>query len=593
MKKPKMNDESLLLQEIENGTYRNCYLIYNRKSTDEEQNQKNSIEYQRSENRRYAEAKNLNIADITIKGFCSSGVISEKHSGFKEDHEIYISEDGQAGFSILRPKFQRLLYFLSRGYFKGAISYCWDRVSRNAGDDALIGKLSKKGVDFLFVNATYDKSSSGELHKDIDSTFARHHSRVTSEKVSLAAKRAKEQGWCTYRAPIGYLNTGSMKEKPIDPVRGPIISNLFNMYATGKYSLSDLADYALSEGLTTLPMRRRRTKEELLDEELEIEDIPKKERPVSANHIQRILRNRFYLGEVRGIDGEYIQGTSHKPLTDYDTFEKVQELLSEKNVVVRYPKKLDLPLRGMIRCDDCKRVYTPYTKKGITYYRSRCKIECNNTDRNFSFGRFDKKAKKALLDMRLSDIQRNHVCDQLNDALASVSENKEEKRKKIDRKIERLNAKLNYLGENKLELLQTGLYTAQDLMNETKGIHDQIDDLRINDEISEEKIRYTRDEIVNLSELLSDVTVYYDMANAYDKALMFEILFTELLYGDNRLKTMPRSGFEVLNQGFVAVGCPTARVSELLQKLPAIRSMSQKLKAWISNLKNKDSGKEN
>ena len=67
-------------------------------------------------------------------------------------------------------------------------------MSRNKGDDTLIRKLMRKGVDVRFVYANYDKTSSGALHMDIDGMFAQHHSRVTSEKVSLTIKVARAKG---------------------------------------------------------------------------------------------------------------------------------------------------------------------------------------------------------------------------------------------------------------------------------------------------------------------------------------------------------------------------------------------------------------
>lgn len=76
------------------GNYRDTYLIYGRKSTDEADNQKNSISYQRSENARYADREKLPVALITIKGFCADGIVSEKHSGFTEDNDISITDDG-------------------------------------------------------------------------------------------------------------------------------------------------------------------------------------------------------------------------------------------------------------------------------------------------------------------------------------------------------------------------------------------------------------------------------------------------------------------------------------------------------------------
>lgn len=268
-------------------------------------------------------------------------------------------------YLIDRPKFQKMLQFVSQGYFKGVICLCWDRISRNKGDDTVVRKLMRKGVDFRFVYANYDKTSSGALHMDIDGMFSQHHSRVTSEKVTIATKNNREKGVCTYRAPVGYLNEGNMDYKPHDPERAPIIKQMYELYATGEWSLSDVARFATEQGFTTVPMRRRRTKEEMLDENFEIISILKISRPVTENTISRILTNRFYTGRTLDPDGKYITSISHEAIVDDELFEKVQLVLKKKKVSVHYVEKLDELLRGFVRCSECGRVYTPYTKKGI------------------------------------------------------------------------------------------------------------------------------------------------------------------------------------------------------------------------------------
>src|SRR5262249_22105503 len=148
--------------------------------------------------------------------------------------------------------------------------------------------------------AQYDKTSAGELHVDIDSMFAEHHSRVTREKVSLTIRNARSRGLWTNKAPVGYLNQGSMDNKPKDPTRAPIILRLAELADTGEWSLADLARWAVEHGFTMPPVRRRRTREEMLLEEeddvrVEIEAIS---RLPTFNTIHQILTNRFYTGKV-------------------------------------------------------------------------------------------------------------------------------------------------------------------------------------------------------------------------------------------------------------------------------------------------------
>ena len=155
-------------KDIISGKYKDYYLIYNRKSTDDPINQKNSIKYQKSENERFAFREKLPIARIFVESFMKDGVISEKHSAFKEDFEMTFSSDNMVQYRVERPKFHKLSGWLNNHYFKGAIFLCSDRASRNKADETILRKLTNSGVDIRYALATYDKTSSGELHMDID-----------------------------------------------------------------------------------------------------------------------------------------------------------------------------------------------------------------------------------------------------------------------------------------------------------------------------------------------------------------------------------------------------------------------------------------
>src|SRR5688572_11927918 len=107
------------------------YLIYNRKSTDDAENQKNSLQYQRMRNVDFTKRAGLSIAGLTIPGFCENGIIDERHSGYKEEADFEISADGSVHYRVLRPKFLKLAELLKAKKVKGAIFLCWDRASRN------------------------------------------------------------------------------------------------------------------------------------------------------------------------------------------------------------------------------------------------------------------------------------------------------------------------------------------------------------------------------------------------------------------------------------------------------------------------------
>src|SRR3989338_2971182 len=179
------------------------YVIYTRRSTDDADNQKNSLAYQESEGLRFAKSSGLKVTKETVEGYCKNGLIAERHSAYKTS-SISIGEDGKVGYVIERPKFQQMVQDLASGKYKGVIALCWDRLSRNDQDAIIIKHLiDDLGVDVRFVQATYEQSASGALHRDIDGMFSQHYSREVSQKTRNALEKLRAEGKCTYVSPIG------------------------------------------------------------------------------------------------------------------------------------------------------------------------------------------------------------------------------------------------------------------------------------------------------------------------------------------------------------------------------------------------------
>ncbi|MCX6739010.1 MAG: recombinase family protein [Candidatus Parcubacteria bacterium] len=556
MKKVFIKTEQEIFDEIASGKYREHYLIYNRKSTDEADNQKNSISYQKTENMRFAFREKLPIAKFSLKGFCADGVISEKHSGFKEDDNFTISENGMVQYQIDRPKFQKMLQLVNQGHIRGLVCLCWDRISRNKGDDTLIRKLMRKGVDIRFTYAHYDDTSAGALHMDIDGMFSQHHSRVTSEKVTITTRNAREKGICTYRAPIGYLNLGEMEHKPFDPERAPVIKQMFEYYATGEWSLSDLVRYAKQQGFVTVPMRRRRTQDEMLAEEDETVELEKVSRIINENTVSRILTNRFYTGKILDSNGKYIDSISHEALVDDELFEQVQAILHKKKVSIHYTEKLDLPFRGMIRCELCERVYTPYIKKGITYYNSRCVKDCPNSLKNINFSYLSDKFGGLLSDLCFTDEQIAQMDAHISTGIALLEEKRNKNFESIERQKKKLREDLAYMRSNKIVLLKTGVYTPEGYVEEEKKYDEQLEKLKTDENVSDVAMRETMKDVWKLSELVKDLIPQYDFAEPHEKEKIARVIFSELSLSQNTLKYKCKNGFQCLENRLNAVCDP-------------------------------------
>lgn len=542
----------------------NGYLIYARRSTDEAESQKNSLDYQRSEALRYATAKNLPIANLTIKGFSTNGIISEKHSGFKASNNFRILKDGMIQYHVDRPKFYEMMRFLLEGKVKGIIVLCWDRISRNRADDALVEKLIDRGIDIHFIHTKYERSSSGALHMYVDSMFASHHSRVTGEKVRLAVREKRSQGAVIGRAPLGYLNHGQ-DSKPLDPIRAPIVKRIFELYGTGSYSLADLVRFATKEGLTTIPARRRRTKDERLSD-IEV-DIPKVSRLLTFNSLREMLGNPFYTGVTMGNDRQWIKSNAHEALVSKELFNKIQSMLKRKKNTGVYKSKIPLPYRSVVRCA-CGRVYTPYVQKGKLYFYSRCIKGCTNTTKSFSQESLECMILHIMSKLIFTDDELEQIGAHTKDDFRVLDIKRQSDLERIDRSKKKLREDLSYLAENKISLLRIGTYTPEALLEEEHRISSAIASLQVQEEVSDISMSETVKEVINNSELLKTLYTSYKDAFEEEKEQILKKVFSELIFSENILTFQCNSTFKSLETRFSRDVSLLRWLSELCQVSP-------------------------
>ncbi len=548
-----LNADEKIIKEINAGKYKEYYIIYDRKSTDDTDSQKNSLDYQLVQNTIFAQRENLAIAPITLTRLFTNGVVTEKHSSFKEDDIMVFNNDGTVTLRIERPKFYRVVEFLNKKLFKGVIFLSLDRASRNATDTNLLKKLSKNGVDIRFTLAKYEKNSAGAIHMDIDGMFSEHHSRVTSEKVTETLNKNRASGKCSYQAPVGYINEGNVDWKPFDPVRAPFVRRFFELADEG-WSLADIAFWANKEGFTMPARRPKRTRAEVeMDESEDIKDIRDKvPHKVLYTTIQPILRNRFYIGYFQGENKEWILSTSHEPLVGTELFERVQIKLTKKNKSKQYDKPLDYPFRKAFTCLVCERSYNPYPKKGILYCALKCKMGCNNTYTSFNIKKFvDAHMKPLIEQLVFTQEELEGYETRLGGDIGRLEEKRLKEIESGSRRRKKLREELAYLRENKISLLNVGTFTPEGMRDEERRLEGEIDALMIDEQASEEAMRETLKDVYVISELLKNVAVYWDFADLYEKDEIARIIFSELFVFDNMLTYKLTLGFKPFESRFV------------------------------------------
>src|SRR5258707_3089528 len=139
-----------------------------------------------------------------------------------------------------------------------------DRLYRNIRDWITVDDLDIE-VHFVKENAVVSKASrsSEKFMHGIKVLMAKNYVDNLSEEVKKGMREKAEQGYWPTVAPVGYVNNLSTHRIEVDPVRGPLVAQIFELYATGDYSLSAMTRRAFEIGLRHPRAHHRMTRSEI------------------------------------------------------------------------------------------------------------------------------------------------------------------------------------------------------------------------------------------------------------------------------------------------------------------------------------------
>lgn len=299
------------------------YFSYVRVSTVRQGQRGTSLPEQREAIRRYAERWGL----LLVREF------EEKETAAKHG----------------RPVFSQMMKDLRRGQARGIVIHKIDRGARNLRDWAELGDLIDAGFEVHLANENLDLyTRGGRLSADIQAVVAADYIRNLREEVKKGFYGRIKQGFYPMPAPIGYRDMGAAKPKEPDPVQGPLVRAAFDLYASGRYGLT-----ALAEEMDVRGLRNKAGKK-----------VPK-------NAMHRLLRNPFYAGLIKiRTQGELYRG-QHAPLVSQELFERVQGILGGKRVDRKQAHRF--LFRRLLACRPCGRRLIGELQKGYVYYRCQAK----------------------------------------------------------------------------------------------------------------------------------------------------------------------------------------------------------------------------
>ncbi len=305
-------------------------VAYLRVSTEEQAEEGRSLQAQEKAIREFATRKGIEL----VKTF------SEAESGFRPG---------------VRKVFDQMMKYLeATKEIEAVVVWKIIRAARNRTDWAtLTEKLRNgKGIFILSVTEQLPTTSIGALMGDISVSFGFWQAKVIGEQTSAGMQSWIEEGVWPSRAPLGYRNKprSFSKQRGLgvepDPVTAPIVKQMFELAATGDYTISHLREYALERNvkscLGTTPTRHQ---------------------------IHDMLRSPFYYGGMVW-KGKVYPG-KHEPLVSESLWLRIQKILEDRCSNRGFGKK-EFAFKGLMRCGNCESGITMANIKGrggiYTYY---------------------------------------------------------------------------------------------------------------------------------------------------------------------------------------------------------------------------------
>lgn len=312
------------------------YVLYARKSTDDNSRQLRSIDDQIAECLALATRLNLNVSQPII----------ETKSAKKPNQ---------------RPLFRQILSDIRKGLYDGILAWNPDRLARNMKEGGEIIDMIDEGYikDLKFVTHHFTSDANGKMLLGMAFVLSKQYSDDLSQKVTRGVRRSFAEG----KSPApkhGYMRDKDGLYRP-DPETIDLISDAWNMRAEGT-SIEEIVKYLNDRDYRRIVKKSGRkvkmTKQILSD----------------------LFNDPFYYGVLMQAGGEVnlVDLYNFQPATDKATYIKVQSLAYRKIKPNKHHKVAFYPLRAMVACSYCGRnmYVAPSTgHTGQRYLNYRCDNE--------------------------------------------------------------------------------------------------------------------------------------------------------------------------------------------------------------------------
>lgn len=351
---------------------------------------------------------------------------------------------------------------------------------------------------------------------------------LREESVKGMQGRLKQGLW-PWAAPVGYLDTGQGgKVKEIDPVQGPLIRRLFELYAGGEYNLEELTEQAYRLGLRNRKGSR-----------------------ISLNGISRILNNPFYIGLNRVNNRSETYMGAHEPLIPKHHFDQVQELLRGK--AHTKARKHEFLFRRLIQCARCKLHLTGELQKGHAYYRCHnraCPITCVREEV------IDEAIRRELKKLQLGDEEMRYARQLLAKFREGWFQERENTVAALNLRLNQLQDRLNRLTDAYLDrLIEKDLFEQRKaaLLMERRDLEDKVTEIGREDQVLPERI-------ADFLELIRGAYLAYKVAPLEKKKALVNLVTSNRWASGKNVELALANPFLMVAKRFQKTRCRAAEI---------------------------------
>lgn len=288
-----------------------------------------------------------------------------------------IFREEYTGGELERPRLNRLRELVRGRQIDVILCYAVDRLSREPLHGMLLlDECEKHGVRLVFVTEDFDSSPTGKLIQYVRGWAAQlerekiRERTMRGKRANATAGRVVSPGrWTLY----GYTYDKAASCYRIDPLTAPIVKRIFALYAAGQ-SLREIRTLLMSEGIPSpsgTATWHISALSNLMNHAEYCGDLVYNRR--EAKYVTRTAEERAYRRHTEGELGvtplrkqvvtarpesEWIVTLNAiPPLVTREEFARIQERKRENERFAVRNTKHSYPLKMMIRCEECGRVF--------------------------------------------------------------------------------------------------------------------------------------------------------------------------------------------------------------------------------------------